>query len=650
MTLPDFPQFWIIPLLPLAGALINGLLNRRLPKAVVFGVACASVGAAFVLALLSVLALLRLPVEARHVEQIIFPWMTSGDLHVPFGFQLDQLSAVMVLVVTGVGLLIHIYSTGYMGHDHGVQRYFTYLNLFMASMLILVLANNYLLMFVGWEGVGVCSYLLIGFWFEKKSAGDAGKKAFITNRIGDFGFILGLFLMFLTYHSLTYSDVFAKVAQGGVPVAVLTTMTLCLFVGATGKSAQIPLYVWLPDAMEGPTPVSALIHAATMVTAGVYMVARSAHLFVLAPTTMAVVAGIGAATAIFAATIGLVQTDIKRVLAYSTVSQLGYMFLACGVGAFTAGIFHVMTHAFFKALLFLGSGSVIHALSGEQDMRRMGGLRKKLPWTFVTMLIGTIAIAGIPPFAGFVSKDMILSEAYLGGHTLVWIVGLVTAGMTAFYMFRLLILTFYGESRLDPHAAEHCHESPPSMLGPLFVLAALSVVGGWIGLPKMFGLDHLQQFLAPVFPAGHAVEPAAATEWMLMAVSVAVALLGIGFATVAYGNRGTLAASLGKASGPLYGLALNKWYVDEIYGVAILAPIKLVSGFCAYFVDVWVVDGLVNATGWLVRAWGSGLRYLQSGQVALYATMFVVGVVGLVAKSTGVLQPILLAVRHLVGR
>ncbi len=650
MNLADFPQFWIIPLLPLAGALVNGLLNRRLPKPVVYGIACLSVGAAFALAVTAVLALLRLPVEMRHVEQALYPWISSGDLHVPLAFQLDQLSAVMVLVVTGVGFLIHVYSVGYMSHDRGVQRYFTYLNLFTASMLVLVLANNYLLMFVGWEGVGVCSYLLIGFWFDRKSAGDAGKKAFIVNRIGDFGFLLGLFLMMATFQTLTYNEVFAKVTLGGVPVAVLTVMTLCLFVGATGKSAQIPLYVWLPDAMEGPTPVSALIHAATMVTAGVYMVARSAHLFVLAPTTMAVIAGIGAATAIFAATIALVQNDIKRVLAYSTVSQLGYMFVACGVGAFAAGIFHVMTHAFFKALLFLGAGSVIHALSGEQDMRKMGALRTRLPWTHLTMLIGTIAIAGIPPFAGFVSKDLILGEAYLGGHTIVWIVGLVTAGLTAFYMFRLLLLTFYGESRLDHHAAEHCHESPPSMLIPLFVLAALSVVGGWIGLPHMFGLDRLQQFLAPVFPEGHDMHPAAATEWMLMAVSVAVALLGIGFALLAYRSRGAVAAAIGRASGPLHGLALNKWYIDEIYGVVILAPIRFVAGFLAYFFDVWIVDGLVNGTGWLVRAWGGGLRYLQSGQVALYATMFVVGVVGLLAKSTGVLQPILLAMRHMVGR
>jgi NADH-quinone oxidoreductase subunit L len=628
---PGMPPFWLIPLIPLAGAIVNGVLNRRLPKPAVSLVACGTVFAAFVLAVVSVAALLRLDPAARSVEVELFPWIVSGDFAAPFGFRLDQLSAVMILIVTGVGFLIHVYSVGYMSHDRGYQRYFSYLNLFTASMLLLVLANNYLLLFVGWEGVGVCSYLLIGFWFDRKSAADAGKKAFLVNRIGDFGFLLGLLLLFLTFHSVRYGDVFA--AASTASTATLTTITLLLFVGATGKSAQIPLYVWLPDAMEGPTPVSALIHAATMVTAGVYMVARSAALYVLAPASLAVVAGIGIATAIFAASIGLVQTDIKRVLAYSTVSQLGYMFAACGVGAFWAGIFHVMTHAFFKALLFLGAGSVIHALSGEQDMRKMGALRSKLPWTHLTMLIGTLAIAGIPPLAGFVSKDAILGEAFLSGHRIVWIIGLITACMTAFYMFRLLILTFYGESRADHHAAGHLHESPPSMLLPLFVLAVLSVVGGWIGLPAMLGMDRFQRFIAPVFPRAHEAGAAESTEWMLMVISVAAAVLGILIAVAAYRRRGELAAQIAAKLHALYTTLLHKWYVDEIYDALVVAPLRGFAAFFASFFDVWVVDGIVNGVGLLVRGWSAGLRRVQSGQVAVYAGVFLIGVVWLISYA-----------------
>src|SRR5574341_105348 len=479
-----FDYLILIPLLPLIGFLFNGFFGKRLGKSFVSWVGPGTVGLSFALALKLFFDLLALPAEQRVIEQISFPWVISGDFGVNIAFLLDPLSAVMMLVVCGVGFLIHVYSIGYMGHDQAYGRYFSYLNLFTFSMLTLVLADNFLLMFLFFFWVGLCSYLLIGFWYEKKSAADAGKKAFIVNRIGDFGFMLGMILIFVTFGSLNFTEVFKlapEYLQVGSGVAV--AITLLLFTGAVGKSAQIPLYVWLPDAMEGPTPVSALIHAATMVTAGVYMVARCHVLFQLAPISLETVAVIGAATALFAATIGVAQNDIKRVLAYSTVSQLGYMFFACGVGAFTAGIFHLMTHAFFKALLFLGAGSVIHALSDEQDMRRMGGLAGKLPWTHRTMLVGTIAIAGIPPFAGFFSKDEILSHAFTSGHYGVWIVGLLGSALTAFYMFRLYLLTFRGSSRLTHEAEHHLHESPPSMVVPLVILAVLSGLVGLVGPP-----------------------------------------------------------------------------------------------------------------------------------------------------------------------
>ncbi len=464
---------WLIPLVPLAGFILNGLFGKNFSKPVINTIACGSVAVSFLLSLNAFFGLLRLDPEARSFEYILFSWIPSGNFSADIGFLLDPLSAVMILVVTGVGLLIHIYSIGYMAHDEGYPRFFTYMNLFMASMLTLVLANNFVLMYVGWEGVGLCSYLLIGFWYEKKSATDAGKKAFIVNRIGDFGFALGIMLLFWTLGSVHFSTVFnlapQQLAYGG---GVVTAATLLLFLGATGKSAQVPLYVWLPDAMEGPTPVSALIHAATMVTAGVYMVARCNVLYVMAPTTLLVVAIVGIFTAFYAATIGLFQNDIKRVLAYSTISQLGYMFAACGVAAFGAGIFHLMTHAFFKALLFLGAGSVIHAMSGEQDMRRMGGLKGKLPATYTTMIIATLAIAGIPLFSGFFSKDEILWQAFSSpfGSPILWVVGLITAGLTAFYMFRLIYMTFFGERRYDDHTAAHLHESPRVMTVPLMIL------------------------------------------------------------------------------------------------------------------------------------------------------------------------------------
>jgi len=514
-------KIWLIPLLPAAGALIQLLLGRKLKNSVVSVISVGLPGLAFVWALGSFLELLSQPEHA--FVKTVYTWLPAGVYHLSngtlanfnanVGFQLDPLSAVMLLVVTGVGFLIHVYSIGYMGHEGGYYRFFGYMNLFMFSMLVLVLADNYLMMFVGWEGVGLCSYLLIGFYFQRKSASDAGKKAFIVNRIGDAGFLLGVMLMAVTFGTLNFQQV-TEVARSGrfaTGDGIITAICILLFVGATGKSAQIPLYVWLPDAMEGPTPVSALIHAATMVTAGVYMVARSNALFILAPAALALVAAIGAATAIWAASIGLVQNDIKRVLAYSTVSQLGYMFLACGVGAFAAGIFHLMTHAFFKALLFLGAGSVIHALSGEQDMRKMGGLSGKIQTTYYTMMAATLAISGIPPLAGFFSKDEILWNAFAGPYAqkVLWVIGLVTAGLTAYYMFRLLYMTFSGKSRVPHEVAHHIHESPGSMLGPLVVLAFFSIVGGWIG----FG-EHspFARFLDPVFENPAARQAAGASS------------------------------------------------------------------------------------------------------------------------------------------
>ena len=612
------------------------------------------IGASFVVALLCVLSLAARPAEGRTFVQILFPWIQAGSFLAPVGFQLDPLSSVMALVVTGVGFLIHVYSVGYMSHERAFARYFVYLNLFMFAMLTLVMANNYLLMFVGWEGVGLCSYLLIGFWYEKQSAADAGKKAFVVNRIGDFGFLLAMFLIFWTFGTVSYTEVFAKVPalsnSGVLTTGLATAITLLMFVGATGKSAQIPLYVWLPDAMEGPTPVSALIHAATMVTAGVYMVARSSGLFLLAPDTMMVVAVVGAATAIFSATIGICQTDIKRVLAYSTVSQLGYMFLACGVGAFTAGIFHLMTHAFFKALLFLGSGSVIHALSGEQDMQRMGGLRKYIPITFFTMFIATLAIAGIPGLSGFFSKDEILWQSFSSGHgsPVFWAVAAVAAGITAFYMFRLVFLTFFGESRMDPEVARHVHESPWTMTLPLSILAVLSVIGGWIGIPAVLGgSNHFEHWLAPVFhPAAaataHGVAAAGAhgaaagahhsavLEIGLMALSVGIALCGIGLAYFLYRVRTGKPEEIARNWPTLYRAVYNKYYIDEFYEWAVVRRIVNGSVWLWEMFDALLVDGIVNGVADLVRAAGDRVRRLQGGVVGGYAFSLLAGAVLLV--------------------
>ncbi|HXX36206.1 MAG TPA: NADH-quinone oxidoreductase subunit L, partial [Thermodesulfobacteriota bacterium] len=502
-----FDYVWLIPVFPAIGFLINGLFGRSLGKKVVSWVGPSVIGLSFLTSILVFRELIGMPVTERHFEKVIFDWVVSGSFQTVIGYQIDPLSILMALVVSGVSFFIHIYSVGYMHDDPGFTRYFTYLNLFVFMMLNLILANNFLLMFVGWEGVGLCSYLLIGFWYEKDSASNAGKKAFVVNRVGDFGFLLGMFLLFIHFGTLHFSDIFGALQKNPhmLDTATATTITILLFIGACGKSAQIPIYVWLPDAMEGPTPVSSLIHAATMVTAGVYMVARCNVLYSLAPISMAVVAIVGVATAIFTASIGFCQNDIKKVLAYSTISQLGYMFLGVGVGAYSAGIFHLMTHAFFKGLLFLGAGSVMHALSGELDMRKMGGLRKKIPYTFWTFFIATLAIAGIPGLSGFFSKDEILWQAFSSphGYWLLWAVAALAAGMTAFYMFRALFMTFFGQSRVDEHVAHHVHESPKIMTIPLMVLAVLSIIGGYIGVPHILGgANHIHEFLAPVLGGG----------------------------------------------------------------------------------------------------------------------------------------------------
>jgi len=623
-------------------------------------------------------AVLQLSQTPERIHQVIqFTWLAGLPFHMAdgrlatfaadWGFLLDPLSAVMILVVTGVGFLIHVYSIGYMGHEGGYYRFFGYLNLFVFFMLMLVLANNYALLFVGWEGVGLCSYLLIGFYFHKKSAGDAGKKAFVVNRVGDAGFILGMLLMFSVFGTVKFVDV-NQILRGGqfhaetAGFGVLSAMALLLFIGATGKSAQFPLYVWLPDAMEGPTPVSALIHAATMVTAGVYMVARSSALYQLTPQTSTIVAAVGAFTAILAASIALVQNDIKRVLAYSTVSQLGYMFLALGVGAYWVAIFHLFTHAFFKALLFLGSGSVIHSLGGEQDMRRMGALKDKIPVTHWTMFAGSVAIAGIPGFAGFFSKDEILWQAYSSpqGSNALYAVGLITAGLTAFYMWRLMNMTFYGNSRVTPEVEAHIHESPATMTIPLSLLALGSVLAGWIGTPKLWGMSGwfrgFEQWLEPAF-ASAAIEAAhegahdASTEWILMGVSVAFALIGISVARYFYHHRPEIPDKLEAAAAPMHRILLNKWYVDELYdflfvnglakgGGTVLGAfdrnvvdgavngagwLTRLSSIVSIWWDTWIVDGTVRLTSLLVKLSSYPVRVVQTGRVQAYALFVVVG-------------------------
>jgi NADH-quinone oxidoreductase subunit L len=628
-------NLWLIPVLPLAGAAINGFLGKKSSRQAVTTVALFFSGAAFAMALWVAMRFSSLTLP--HQEYLAH-WIRSGTFTADFAFYLDQLSLVMLLVVTGVGFLIHVYAVGYMWDDPSYYRFFSYLNLFMFFMLTLVLANNYLLMFIGWEGVGLASYLLIGFWFTKDSAASAGKKAFIVNRIGDFGFLIALFLLIKHFGSLNFQQVFNGVAPMSPETAgagLLTAIGILLMVGACGKSAQIPLYIWLPDAMEGPTPVSALIHAATMVTAGVYMVSRSHMIFERAPIALTVVAIIGTLTAFFAATIGIAQTDIKKVLAYSTVSQLGYMFMACGVGAFSAGIFHLMTHAFFKGLLFLAAGSVIHAVGGEQDMRKMGGLKSYIPWTFLTMGIATLAIAGIPPLAGFWSKDEILWKAYQVSK-LYWGIGVITAFITSFYMFRLLYMTFFGDYRgaqvdahghssnaHDAHGHGEPHESPMVMLAPLMILALLSLVGGLVG----WG-NHFEHFLAPVFGTGEATAETAShsTEMLLMGVSVGVALLGWWLAYQLYYQRPELPQKIADSLGSFYQAVAHKYYIDELYAALFVKP--LVDGSTRILwqgVDRKIIDAAVNDAGDGARHVSDEVRHMQSGNIRSYASWIAVG-------------------------
>jgi len=640
-------HLWIILALPLAGAAINGLFGKNWPKSAINSVAIGSVSLAFLAVAELVREFSQLATNQIPWVKDYFTWMTAGVLRVDFSLQVDQLTIVMLLTVSFVGMLIHIYATGYMEHEGGYYRFFSYLNLFMFFMLTLVLAANIVVMFVGWEGVGLCSYLLIGFWFLKKSAADAGKKAFIVTRLGDFGFTVGILLLFWTFKSVNFGAIFAKVSENTIDVGVLTSICLLLFTGAIGKSAQLPLYVWLPDAMEGPTPVSALIHAATMVTAGVYMVARMNPLFSRAPIAMLAVAIVGAVTAFYAATIGLMQTDIKKVLAYSTVSQLGYMFLGCGVGAYAAGIFHLMTHAFFKGLLFLAAGSVIHAVGGEQDMRKMGGLRKKIPVTYWTMLAATLAIAGFPPFAGFFSKDEILASAFAGpyANTILYGIGLAGALLTAFYMFRLIFLTFFGEAHYDEHKV-HVHESPKNMLVPLVILAILATVGGWFAAPKFWGgQDYFHNFLDPVFAASDKLTPALelseeaahTLELELSGVAVLIALIGFFVAWWFYIRKPGTAEKLAERMHGAYTLVLNKYYVDEIYLALIVRPLLWVStNVLWHVVDEGIIDGTVNGTGRVAREAGGQLRELQSGNARSYATWVVIGAVGVTAVLLGV--------------
>src|SRR5580692_3640739 len=672
--LPFFlAHIWLIPMFPLVTAAAMLFFGRRLKNDVINALCVGSVFISFIFSAGSFLQLLSLPQDNRIAINVLFEWLPAVPFHMldgrlanfvaDWGFQLDPLSAVMILVVTGVGFLIHVYATGYMAHEGGYYRFFGYLNLFMFAMLMLVLANNFLLLFVGWEGVGTCSYLLIGFYFHKKSASDAGKKAFIVNRIGDAAFLLGIFMTSALLGTIRFADIGPALAKGNFNVGDprIVAIALLLFVGAAGKSAQIPLYVWLPDAMEGPTPVSALIHAATMVTAGVYMVTRTNAIYQLSPKAMGVVALVGAITALFAASMGVVQNDIKKVLAYSTVSQLGYMFLACGVGAFTAGIFHLMTHAFFKGLLFLAAGSVIHAVSGEQDMRKMGALSKKIPVTYWTMLIAALAIAGIFPFAGFISKDLILGKAY-EKDALLWAIGYFTAGMTSFYMFRLIFMTFHGTSRVDHEVEHHIHESPKSMLVPLVILAVLSVVGGWLSWPEIFGGNsHFIHFLSTVVAVPHEarMEPAKGPgsehgEIFLMILSEGLVILGILFAWFLYVKRTDLPQKIANAFGGFYKLVYNKYYVDQLYdalfvnrakdlGLALGAFARNVidgvgvngAGWLTRAIsklsiwwDTWIVDGSVRLGARIVWLFSYPVRLIQDGLVQSYMLLIVIGLIG----------------------
>jgi len=620
---------WFIPLLPLFGAIINGLFGKALKEKAGI-IACSTIFISFIL---SVIAFLEVR-QGVVFDGVLFDWIVAGNFKASFGVLVDPLSVVMMLVVTGVGFLIHVYSIGYMHNDPGVGRYFSYLNLFVFAMLLLVMGNNLLLLYLGWEGVGLCSYLLIGFWYNKPSAANAGFKAFITNRVGDFGFAIGIFLIFSTLGTITYSEVFSNVDKL-VGAGLATTAALLLFVGAIGKSAQFPLYVWLPDAMEGPTPVSALIHAATMVTAGVYMVARFNPLFSQSDIAMAVVVAIGTFTALYAATMALVNNDVKRILAYSTISQLGYMFIGVGVGAYAAGIFHLMTHAFFKALMFLGAGSIMHALANETNIQKMGGLYPKIKTTALTFIVGWLAISGIPPFSGFFSKDAILEKAY-AYNPLVWVLGVFGVLLTAIYMSRMVFLTFFGKSRVDPKLEHHIHESPSVMTIPLILLAILAGIGGFIGVPKILGGgDDFEKFLEPVFAPAienlNLAEISHSTEYILMGTSVLIALAGIYFAYLMYIKGSISPVRMAERYRGIYRLLYNKYYVDEIYDSVFIKPLMNFSRWLWQFFDDKIIDGAVNLSGKIMILISLILRRIQTGYVQNYAAFLVLGVLLILA-------------------
>ncbi len=619
--------FWLIPLIPGLSALLLILFGPKLSRRWIAWQACSAVFLSFVLSTAAFVHLARVP-RGGGLSKSLLPWIASGSFSSPVVFAFDNLTAVMALVVTGVGLLIHIYSTAYMAEDRSFSRYFAFLNLFTFFMLVLVMASDIILMFVGWEGVGLCSYLLIGFWFERPAAARAGMKAFIVNRVGDAAFIIGILFLVTSVGGSGFGAINEAAGGGLLRPGLVTLVAILLFVGATGKSAQIPLYVWLPDAMEGPTPVSALIHAATMVTAGVYMVCRLSGLYAASIPASTVVAWVGGATAVFAATMALVQNDIKRVLAYSTISQIGYMFIGCGVGAYAAGMFHLVTHAFFKSLLFLAAGSVIHALSGEQDMRRMGGLKKHLPVTFPVFLVGALAIAGVPFLSGFFSKDAILTSAFAGGHYVLWGVGLLGAVLTAFYMFRLVYMTFYGEERISPEAGRHIHESPQAMTLPLVLLAVFSVLAGYIGLPVIFGKDAdlFSRFLnGSVKAISHHL--AASTEGLLILLAAAAALLGIALAFVFYRRKPALPSRLASRFPGIYRLLVGKYYVDEAYDAVIVRPLVRGAETVYEHFDLKVVDGALNGSAAAADFAGKGLTVLQSGLVRDYVLAFLIGAI-----------------------
>lgn len=619
----------LIPVLPLLGFFVLGLGYRSIPKSWTVFIGPGTIFLSFIFSLLVAFNFRYLTTSQLHN---FFSWISFPGLNIPFAFLVDPLSCLMLLIVTGVGFIIHVYSVGYMKEDPGFNRFFAYMNLFVFSMLLLVLGANYPIMFIGWEGVGLCSYLLIGFWFKNQDYNNAAKKAFIMNRIGDLGFLLGMFLIFTTFKSLSFADIFtqAKTMQAGNPA--LMAITLLLFVGAVGKSAQIPLYTWLPDAMAGPTPVSALIHAATMVTAGVYMIARSGILYVLSPVTMTVIGITGLATALFAAVIAIFQNDIKKVLAYSTISQLGYMFLGLSVGAFTGAMFHLTTHAFFKALLFLGAGSVIHAMGGEQDIRKMGGLKDRLPKTYFTFLIGTIAIAGIPPFSGFFSKDEILAGVFRSSSIL-WVLAVAGSMMTAFYMFRLLFLTFFNRFRGSEEQHHHLHESPGMMTIPLIVLAALAFFGGFINLPELFGGNAgLEAFLAPVFADANAAMARQtplthATEWILMGTTLLLVFSVVAFAWYRFVKSGRSVVTNETKQSVLVRFAVNKFYIDELYDFIVVKPLLWLSRFLHRVVEIRIIDRFVDGIGLLVVRTGDTVRYIQSGNVGFYMFIMIIGII-----------------------